>query len=146
MGCTKIHHRPKKMTTSSSNLCTPCVPKFILGQQVQAQYSEGSTTWRFATVHGVYNSFLSLQFSGWDDVVDIPLDRIRDVPERKVSLAIPPGFGSIISRGAAVLSPLSIPPLNTSKSPKSPISPPRKAYSSPRSPLRMRSTTSPTPA
>jgi len=134
------------MIASSPSLCTPCVPKFIVGQQVQAQYSEESMTWRLATVHGVSNSFLSLQFSGWDDVVEIPLDRIRDVPERKVAPAIPPGFSSIVSRGSAVLSPLSIPSLNFSKSSKSPISPPRKTYSSPRSPLRLRSNTSPTPA
>jgi len=102
--CPKLHPRPSKSKKSDTSISEQNqVSKFQVGQQVQAQYKSG-TTWRLANVVRVRASGLTLQFMGWNDVADIPFERIRH--NRKSKMAekndIPPGFSSLFSRGAAV--------------------------------------------
>jgi len=76
---------------------------------VQAQYAVGGT-WRLANVLRVQPSYLTLQFLGWSDLVDVPFGRIRKHVKPavdKLELDIPPGFFSFVSRGAAVAAPSS---------------------------------------
>jgi len=100
--CQKLHPRPSKIKKSDMSTSDQ-VAKFHVGQQVQAQYKAG-TTWRMANVVRVRASGLTLQFVGWNDVADIPFERIRRKPiTAEISNAdIPPGFSSLFSRGAAV--------------------------------------------
>jgi len=133
VSCCKLHPLPKKQVNPKSN--------FVVGQQVEAQYNVGSS-WRLATVCSSVQSVVTLQFVGWDDVKEIPLERIRHVPEYKStqSVDIPPGF-SFISRGSAV-------GLSSPKRRPSAIAPRLSPVTSPRlsSPKRLPSATSPTPS
>ena len=100
----------KQLQSSSS------IPKFQVGQQVEAQFQVGST-WKLANVLRVQACSLSLQFTGWSDSVDVPFARIRQHTTQhtpavnNLKLDIPPGFSSFVSRGAAVATPSS-PPMN----------------------------------
>jgi len=104
-------------------------PKFYVGQQVEAQYRVGAN-WRLANVLQINASSFTLHFLGFDDSVDIPVDRIRHrrVSEPVTKNDIPPGFSSFISRGAAVATAASHP------------SPSASARKSPNSVLRKRPT------
>jgi len=116
--CIKLHPRASKKKVGVSN---PAKPKFQIGQQVQAQFRAGGT-WRLANVLEVKGYIATLQFIGWTDAVDIPFERIKDTLEEinpillptnqksAESAHIPPGFGSLISRGAAVARPPNSPP------------------------------------
>lgn len=99
VGCPKLHPRPKRgsqvMTTQQD---------FFVGQQVQAQYNIGAT-WRLANVCCVKRSCVSLRFNGWQDVNDIPLDRVRHVPQMQADRRPASRLSAFISRGAAVTSP-----------------------------------------
>jgi len=110
--CQKLHPRASKKDVSNST-----EPKFKIGQQVQAQYNVGAT-WRLANVLAVQSYTATLQFVGWTDTVDVPFERIKDTQAASSemflpssvklsagSTDIPPGFGSLISRGAAVARP-----------------------------------------
>lgn len=123
--CPKLHPRPSKSKqTDTPSFCTPRTPKFQVGQLVQAQYTVG-TAWRLANVCCVNTSSLTLQFWGYNDTTDVPLERIRQKSDHK-PVTTPLGFGSVISRGAAVWSssPRSSPRSPTRSSPQSPRSPP----------------------
>jgi len=91
--CPKIHPRPSKSKKSDVSISEPKVAKFQVGQQVQAQYKVG-TTWRLANVIRVHASGLTLQFLGWNDVAEIPFERIRRKPITD-NANIPPGFNNI---------------------------------------------------
>lgn len=115
--CQKLHPRASKKVDMSNSTG----PKFKIGQQVQAQYTVGAT-WRLANVLAVQSYTATLQFFGWSDSVDVPFERIKDVQAASTpmllpsssklspgSACVPPGFGSLISRGAAVARPASRP-------------------------------------
>lgn len=132
--CQKLHPRASKKVDMSNSTG----PKFKIGQQVQAQYTVGAT-WRLANVLAVQSYTATLQFFGWSDSVDVPFERIKDVQAASTpmllpsslklspgSARVPPGFGSLISRGAAVGRPASRP-----KSPR--IGSPRIPRLSPKS-------------
>lgn len=121
--CQKLHPRASKKVEMSNST----EPKFKIGQQVQAQYNVGAT-WRLANVLAVESNTATLQFIGWSDSVDVPFERIKDVQASNspmlapsslkflpsslklpASACAPPGFGSMISRGAAVARPASRP-------------------------------------
>lgn len=139
--CTKLHPRPSKKSAPSQRERVPkssWSPKFYVGQQVEAQYRVGAN-WRLANVLQMNACSFTLHFLGFDDSVDIPVDRIRHrrVSEALTKSDIPPGFGSFISRGAAVAatgSP-SLPSASVRKSPNSvflrkrPISPSKRSIS-----------------
>jgi len=50
---------------------------FAVGQNVQARYLPNSTKWSDATIRRIRGSALTLQFIGFDDVFEVPLQRVR---------------------------------------------------------------------
>lgn len=50
---------------------------FEVGQKVQARYLPSSTKWADATIHHMRGSAITLQFVGFDDACEVPLQRVR---------------------------------------------------------------------
>lgn len=50
---------------------------FEVGQKVQARYLPSSTKWANATIHHMRGSAITLQFVGFADACEVPLQRVR---------------------------------------------------------------------
>lgn len=55
---------------------------FAVGQRVRAKFLVNSAKWSDATIHHIRGSAMTLQFDGFDDMVQIPLRRVRHRPKQ----------------------------------------------------------------
>lgn len=65
---------------------------FAVGQRVRAKFLPSSTKWSDATIHHIRGSAMTLQFDGFTDMVQIPLNRVRhhaNQPNERLAIMCP---------------------------------------------------------
>lgn len=85
---------------------------FRIAQNVQAKYLPTSTKWVDATVRQIRGSVLTLQFTGFEDVVAVPLRRVRHLARQ----APPPRTPSPLKPNGSIATPPASPPPSPSSS------------------------------
>lgn len=92
---------------------------FVVGQMVQAKFSPTSTKWSDAIVRYSCGSSLKLQFIGYDDIVEIPLERVRDVSNDMPNDPQPPVIKHFVTPPRPRLASPIVPPSSPPPSPSS---------------------------
>jgi hypothetical protein len=69
--CTLLHPLNNEDEMAAANA------GFAVGQKVRAKFLASSTKWSDATIHHIRGSAMTLQFDGFTDMVQIPLNRVR---------------------------------------------------------------------